>query len=227
MWKVTFVFALASTACGASAPKAAETSKTTPKAAAISNEQRCLASFVKHRPAGWTDVGRLVIALEDGRPLSMTAEDTSGRSVETTLAPKSKEAAENAMRELTCRLGGLALVVDAADGGQTATFAVLAPSVADEKADVVALCREPETIPEGADAHQRYRLAVESLDERLTTARWRGWLWDVLEGSAKTQGFERASLRSEKADELHAAALASGITGRCWYEAALRAPHLP
>ncbi|HVH44124.1 MAG TPA: hypothetical protein VM925_17355, partial [Labilithrix sp.] len=97
------------TACGPTAPTSTSTSAAhSPPAVASANaafEQRCLASFARNRPSSWTDVGRLEISLEDGRPTSITARDASGKIIETSPAPKSKDAARDTMRSLTCRLG--------------------------------------------------------------------------------------------------------------------------
>lgn len=224
------ICALAMVSCGGhSASVEAHAPPTTPAPAAPSpvDENRCLASFAKHRPHDWIEVGHVNVALDEGRPVSLSAEDTRGVTVASLPAPKSKAAAQDSMRELTCRLGGLVLVVGEsapATGGAKAAFEALAPAEADERADLTALCQEPEGVPAGATEAERHRLAFATLDERLTTKHWRAWLWDVLEQSQKLELSERETFRSGKADELRAAAAAVRLAGPCWYESALRRP---
>lgn len=224
------------TACGPTSPPPLANHDSAPAPAATpALEGRCLASFARKRPAGWLEVGQLRIGVAEGRPTSIAAEDTRGLVAEMLAPPKTKEDARTAMRAFTCRLGGLVLVVDedamasaaaAPDAGaSTVLMPVFAPRVADERSDVLALCKEPaEDVP--TDAVKRYRRAFDTLDERLTSRRWRAWLWDLLEEVDRTEGIARETIRMEKADELRDAANRAQLGGPCWYEKALRRPIL-
>ncbi len=224
-----FVLALlGALACGGSSSSPpAPAVPAAPAATPPTDDGQCLATFAKRKPeAGWAEAGKLVATVQDGQLTSIRAEDVNGTPIETRPAPTSSQGARQDMRELTCRLGGLVLLVAGreppASGAGTVAFPVLKPLVADEKIDLAALCREPADMPPTPDAQKRYVIALESLDARLTTRKWRAWLWQLLEESEAAEGLAREELRAARADELRAAALKAGITPPCWYEEALR-----
>ena len=156
----------------------------------------------------------------------MTALDAGGGVVTTRPAPKNKSDARAALEELTCRLGGVLAALEGADaagasrGAATASFVVLAPAVVDEKADLLTLCAQPEEQTAGP----KPRLTFDQLEQRLTSPRWRGWLFDLADEHERTTGSDRMMLHWRKADELGDAARRAGV-GRCWFEAQLRSPN--
>ncbi len=216
---VTFV------ACGASpAPPPSAPSTATPP---LPDEDRCLASIAHGRVPGWTEHGKIVVALEDGQPRSLQAIDGAGTVTTTRPAPPSKEDARAALRELTCALGGVIATLEGDEppttGPGTATFTVLVPQVVSEKADVAALCRRPEEAADG----QKPRLTFDQLERRLTSRRWRAWLFDLVDEHERTSGSDRMMLHWRRADELAEAARVAGQAGQagtCWFEVQLRSP---
>lgn len=189
------------------------------------DDGRCLASITPKRVAGWTEHGRIVVALDDGQPTSMEAIDTAGASIAKRTAPKTKAEARAALKDLTCRLGGVVATLDGtapeSRGAATATFVVLVPAVVDENADVLALCSEPEV--QAGDAQER-RLTFDQLEQRLTSRRWRAWLFDLADEHERTTGSERMTVHWRRADELAEAVRRAGLRGRCWFETQLRSP---
>jgi hypothetical protein len=208
-------------------PADAVTASSTSSAQAEPPEGRCLATTTRHRPdAGWTEVGKLVVALADGQPTSFEAQDASGTVLESKPAPKNGKAARELIENLTCRLGGLIALLDgpepSKEGAATASMIVLRPIAPDERADISVLCAAPSGMPAGAGESQKLRIALALFDERLTSLRWRAWLRDLAVASADTEGAARIATRTSKADELRAAADRTRVNGACWLETLLR-----
>lgn len=173
---------------------------------------------------GWTERGKIALTLEDGQPTSMHAIDASGATVATRAAPRSKAEARAALRDLTCGLGGVIATLDGTEpptaGKGTASFVVLVPEVVDERADLAALCKRPEDDGDGP----KPRLTFDRLQQRLTSHRWRAWLFDLVEEHERTTGSDRMMLHWRRADELADASRRAGLGGTCWFETQLRAP---
>ena len=192
------------------------------------DEDRCLASITPKRATGWKEHGKLVVLLEDGQPKQLEAHDLDGRIVSSRPAPKNKSEARALMKELTCFLGGVVATLDEAspptEGAGTATFAVLVPVVVDERADLAAFCKAPEASAAGMVERQKARLTFDQLEQRLTSKRWRAWLFDLIDEHERTSGGDRLNLHWTKADELGVAVRQAGLTGTCWFETQLRSP---
>ena len=162
----------------------------------------------------------------DGQPTAIEARDVSGKAIASKPAPRSGREAQALIAELTCKLGGLLAALDGPeppkDGPATATLFVIKPALSDEKLDVAILCKEPDDLPADADESQKTAIAFQMFQERLTTQRWRAWLKDLVAENRTTEGSARVTMRKRRADELHEHAEGAGITGACWFEAALR-----
>lgn len=219
-------------ACGgAAAPSPTAPAPTT----APAESARCLGTSARHRPAGWVESGKIVVALKDGQPTSFEAHDANGKVVASKAAPSEGEAARAMLSALTCQVGGLVALFEGEPpkhGVTTVTLPVLKPRAADEKLDLATMCKPPEglpTGPNGPDEFQKVRIAFDVYQESLTTPKWRAWLVDLLDASRKaTDDTARLKVRKAKSDELKAAATSVGVASPCWFaEGIARPPPAP
>jgi hypothetical protein len=214
------LFSVACGACGAAPPAAGPSSS----GAAPAPAGPCHATFSSERPAGWVEVGKLVITVKDSMPTSYELRDASGAKVdagEVTL--KGARAAGDFVAQKSCAIGGVLAVYGAkpsADGPMVVT--VVKPAREDEGADLAALCKEPPA-PAGVDDAQRRAIAGEFYERHLTTPKWRDWLFDMNAKVRKSDPAGWPAVRAEHADALSAAAKKASIDD-CWFASFVRKP---
>ena len=130
--------------------------------------KRCLASFATKRPAsGWIESGRLVVTMRKGHAFAVEIHDANGRVTDFVRLMRERE-----LLPITCRLGGVLAVVEAPVLEGQETMIILRPAAEDERADLRAACATPEP----AEDPQRLN---DELGARLTSTRWRTWLFDL------------------------------------------------
>ena len=202
----------AKTAAGAA--HGAASSSPTPAAIAPSH-RRCLASFAATRPAsGWIETGKLLVSTRKGHAFAVEVRDARGHVVEFVRLMR-----EHEVLTVACKIDGVLLVLDGApanDGVHSVT--VLRPAREDERGDVALLCNKP-AIPSAPDDAALWRATLDAFAERLTSTRWRTWLFDLDASIFGRRGDDDEPLR--KADELEAAAKSAGIAA-CWTSTELR-----
>ncbi len=182
----------------------------------------CHAALSSKRPAGWVDVGKLIITLKDERPSAFELRDGSGKKVDSgEVTVKSPRAAGAHVAQKICLIGGVLAIYDAkpaANGTLVAT--VVKPAREDEGGDVVDLCKEPAGMTE-LDEAQKRRAALDVYEERLTSPRWRTWLFEMTSKVRKVDDpAARAAAMTGYVEVLAEAAARSNIKD-CWFANAL------
>ncbi len=173
------VVACALAACAKPAPRA----PAQPHVIEAPPAKRCLASFAAKRPAsGWLEVARLVVTMRKGHAFAVEIHDASGKVTDFVRLMRERE-----LLPITCKLGGVLAVADAPVVDGTETMTVMRPVAEDERADVRAACVPPDPPDDEWDA-QRMN---DQLASRLTSTRWRTWLFDL-----------RAAMNHEDDDEV-------------------------
>jgi hypothetical protein len=207
-------------ACGGAPPAAGPGSS----GATTAGAGACHATFTDERPAGWVEVGKLVITVKDSMPTSYELRDASGAKVDAgDVTKKGARAAGDFVAQKSCAIGGVLAVYGAkpaADGEMV--VAVVKPAREDEGADLAALCKEPPA-PAGTDDDQRRRIAVEFYERHLTTTRWRDWLFELSAKLRKSDDAGRTAIRASHAEALTAAAKKASVED-CWFASSLRKP---
>lgn len=185
----------------------------------------CYASLTAVRPAGWVEVGKLVITVKDGMPVGFELRDASGAKVDAgDVSLQSPRAAGDYVAQKVCRIGGVMAVYDGQPvDGRPMVAIVVKPANEDPASDLADLCKEPIWKGGGGlDEAQKRRVAMATYEERLTSSRWRGWLFDMETKVRKTNDpAARAAAMSASADVLAQAAVSAGIKD-CWYAGALQ-----
>ncbi|HEY8072594.1 MAG TPA: hypothetical protein VIF62_00750 [Labilithrix sp.] len=167
MTRVAVFFACISAAC-AKPPAAAKPAREAKAEAAPA--KRCLASFATKRPAsGWIESGRFVVTMRKGHAFAVEIHDASGRVTDFVRLMRERE-----LLPMTCKLGGVLAVVESPVLEGQETMIVLRPAAEDERADLRAACATPDS----AERFDAQRLNDE-LAARLTSTRWRTWLFDL------------------------------------------------
>ena len=208
--KVVLLLALALMACGSTTPPpaASPTTSAAPSGPTSAAQGRCLATMVKKRPSsGWVEAGQVILTLQAGQVTRVEVRDAKGRVVES--GPLAKE---SDLLIKPCTVNGYLAVAEgelAMDG--TATMTVLRPIAESESGDVAFLCKKPAEL--NADGFL-WRSATNLLEERLTSRRWRSWVFELDEQLIPHTAATDQAKRT-KADELDAAAKAAGIAS-CW-----------
>jgi hypothetical protein len=212
---------------GPSTPQATSTAAPSSSAApaasatAAPKTERCNAALARKRPAGWKDSGTLTVTIADDRPTRIAVADASGKSLgEQAVEAQKPEDARRALREAVCRAGGVVGVLEGKPPKSgTATIAVVRPAKEDEAGDVAMLCKEPAGMPADLDAGQKMRVAFETYDEQLTSAKWRGWLHDMSEEMEREGDAGRATVRKKYGATLESA---PGAPKPCWFASRLK-----
>jgi hypothetical protein len=153
----------------------------------------------------------MIVTMRAGHAVSSELRDTSGHVVESAALVK-----ESDLLLWPCKLGGVLAVVELEppfDGAST--FTILRPLVEDPSADVVSLCTKPVELPADSEAGFLWAFARDLYAERLTSSRWRKWLFD-LDEQLHGERVAAARAKREKGDELEAAANAAGLGSSCW-----------
>lgn len=201
-------------ACGGSStPKSGADAPTT-SGAARSSPDACLAAVTNKTPAGWSQVGTVVVAIEGDKPKTIEIKDAAGKVTSTEPAPATPKEMREATRLATCKAGGyLAVIVGAPPkGAASMTLAVLKPAREDEAGDVAVMCKEPSEIPADFDPAQKLVVAAQLFEERLTSSKWRGWLLGMTGELRAADDAARVAIKKK-----HGAALADAAKGSCWF----------
>lgn len=169
--------------------------------------ENCYAAMAltERRPEGWVVAGTMVVTSRGGHAVSVELRDAAGRVVESGALAK-----ESDLLSKPCKVGGVLLFAErppAADGAST--LVLLRPSVEDPSADVVSLCTKPEGLPLGDDGGFHWAFARDTYAERLTSTRWRKWLFELDEDLRRDKPTAERAKR-QKGDELEAAAKPPG-----------------
>lgn len=176
--------------------------------------------MAKKRPPGWVDTGVLVVRVVDGRPTSLDVRDASGKSLgsQPVAADATGPAAREAIAAATCRAGAV-LAISPAEPPKSGDvqLALVKPAKEDEPGDLGMLCTQPAEITPDFDPSQRVVIAAAGYEERLTSARWRGWLFSI-RASLRTASTDadRVTIRRKGGADLSAAAKSQG-TASCWF----------
>jgi cytochrome c2 len=142
------------------------------------------------------------------------------QAIDTSDATGSNEEMRETMKREACKVGGVLLVAPKEPGKTDPRVALLIirPVAPDENADLRLMCAgppDPLDKNDDFDPDQTRVIAAEAFSMRLTSPRWRGWLYEMreeLHGAADTGSVWRA-----KAAELRAA------RKDCWFAGALEA----
>jgi hypothetical protein len=198
------------------APSASAPATASPPASG-GGDVRCIAGMTNKRPQGWKEAGFVVITVDGDEPKTFEIHDETGKVVGTNAAPKGREGRE-ALRNAACRVGGFLVFLEKPAKGATSVKAiVLKPAKEDEAGDLAMMCKEPE-LPAGLDESQKLRIAVEIFEERLTSTKWRGWLFDMNDETRRgADDAAHVATKKKRGAELQAAA----GKGTCWFGAAL------
>jgi hypothetical protein len=201
-------------------PQPSSVSSASPSATSASGE--CHGSFAKERPAGWVEVGKLVVVVKDEMPIGYELHDTAGKKVDSgDVDIKTARAAGDYVAGKICKIGGVLAIYDAkaGEGGQMVTT-VVKPAREDEPGDLATLCKEPAGMASLDDAQKR-RAAFDAYEALLTSSKWRSWLFDVYAKLHKAHDDARPAVMAEGGDSLAKAAAAANIKD-CWFAASLR-----
>lgn len=179
--------------------------------ASTGGQEKCYAEPTDRRPDGWVVAGTMIVTSRARHAVSVELRDTSGRLVESAALVEDSD-----VISFACKVGGVLAVLEhelAVDG--PSTFTILRPSVEDASADVVSLCTKPAELQVDSDGGFHWMFARGVYAERLTSSRWRKWLFELDE---QLHGDKVAAERAkrEKGDELEAAARAAGLEASCF-----------
>lgn len=212
------LLSLAGCAAADPLPAVSPAATATPEAAA-ENPADCSAAMTGKRPTGWLDAGKIVITLVDGKPTSIEIHDASGKSAPSPpIDAATPEASRENLRKAVCLAGGvLGVVAGKPPKSGTMTIDTLRPAKEDAVADLVLLCSEPAEMLADTDPSQKVAIARQMYGERLTSARYRGWLHHLSVAVHDENAAERAS----QVALLAADAKAAGKTS-CWFADSLR-----
>ncbi len=210
------LLALPLSACGGSAPPAksggdAPSTETTHASAA----GKCTATTSEKVPAGWVQVGSLVVNVAAGKPSTLDVKDASGKVLGTETLPAAKKDAREPIRLAVCKTGGVIGVVQGGKPAPDATSVTLLtykPAKEDEAGDVALLCTMPGDIPPDFDESQRMRVAAMIYEERLTSPRWRTWLTGMGAELRDAAEADATTIKRKHGTELQGAA-----KGACWF----------
>ena len=210
----TIAIAATVVACGGGAAKPSGADAPTTSAPATGAPKTCLAAVTNKTPPGWSQVGTVVVKIEGDKPTTIEIKDSSGKVTSTEPAPKTPKEMREAMRLTTCKAGGYLAVVSGAPpkGATTMTFAVLNPVREDEAGDLASMCKEPAEIPADFDPSPKLAVAAQLFEERLTSAKWRGWLLGLSEELRSADDAARVTIK-----KTHGAVLADAAKGSCWF----------
>jgi hypothetical protein len=212
------LLALAGCAAADPLPAVSPAATATPEAAAETPAD-CSAEMTSKRPTGWLDAGTIVITFVDGKTTSVEIRDTSGKSVSSPpIDAGTPEASRENVRKAVCLAGGvLGVVAGKPPKSGTIIIDTLRPAKEDAAADLALLCSEPTDMLTDADPSQKVTIARHMYGERLTSARYRGWLHHL----SVAVHDENATQRSSQIAILSADAKAAGKTS-CWFADSLR-----
>jgi hypothetical protein len=179
----------------------------------------CSAEMTSKRPAGWIDAGKIVITMVDGKPTSVEIRDASGKTAPSPpIDAATPEASRENLRKAICLAGGvLGVVPGKPPKSGTMIVDTVRPAKEDPVADLALLCSEPTDLPADLDASQKVTVARHMYGERLTSARYRGWLHRL----SVAVHDENTAERVRQLDILSADARAAGKTS-CWFSDSLR-----
>lgn len=185
----------------------------------------CHGSFAKKKPAGWVEVGTLLVKVKDEMPVGYELRDGTGKKVdEGDINVKSARAAGEAVAQKICRIDGvLAVYEEKAGAGGTMTVSVVKPAREDEAGDVAAMCKplSDDIMKIKPDPSQQVRIALDVYTESLTSKKWRAWLHDGAEKVRKASEGERVAARRSLGADLEAAAKTAGLKD-CWFASSLK-----
>jgi hypothetical protein len=162
-----------------------------------------------------------VVKVVDGRPASVDVRDASGKSLgsQAVAADATGPAARQAIAAATCRAGGVLAITPGAEPPKNGDLqlSLVKPAKEDEPGDLGMLCTKPLEVTSDFDPSQRVVIAAAIYEERLTSARWRGWLFSTRASlhEASTDA-DRVTIRRKSAADLAAAAKSAG-TATCWF----------
>ncbi len=191
------------------------------------SSEPCDASFAKKKPAGWVDVGTLVVQVKDDMPTGWELKDASGKKVDGgDISVKSARAAADMVSQKICRVGGVLAVYDEkAPQSGSMSAVVVKPAKEDEAGDVATMCKplSEEIMKIKPDESQQLRIAIQVYEESLTSKKWRGWVRDWAQKMRKADPTAAPGLRKSQGQELETAAKGAGIKS-CWFATSLARP---
>ncbi len=213
---VAALLGLSVSACGGGAPPAKSGGDVpTTETSHASAPGKCTATTSEKAPAGWVQAGSLVVSVAAGKPTTLDVKDASGKVLGSETLPAAKNDAREPIRLAVCKTGGVLGVVQGGKPAPDATSVTLLtykPAKEDETADVAMLCVMPGDIPPDFDESQRMRVAAMMFEERLTSPRWRTWLFDMSAELRDAGDAAAVAIKRKHGTELQGAA-----KGSCWF----------
>jgi hypothetical protein len=141
----------------------------------------CTATIGDKVLAGWVPVGVVEVALRAGSPTSIQAVDAGGNVVGTEPVTSPDKLPEKVLVRNVCLTGGLMGIFPERPGPQATSmkFLTYRPAKADESADLADLCSKPVEIEASYDQDQEMVHAWGVYGDRLTSTKWRTWLYQA------------------------------------------------
>jgi hypothetical protein len=186
-------------------------------AGAADGAGECSAEIAFKIPDGWVDTGATVVAATRDKKLA----SVEGRARDGTVHAAPGPLTDETPMQEACRLGGAMVVLDIeARDEEPVVMRVIRPKIADEKADIALMCAGPPgpgLVTGETDAIMKRMIAFTVYRERVTSPRWRGWLFRIAQQAKTTKMAALDQLFAGGAAELRAA----GAPADCWFVGAL------